>query len=114
MNDRYPAVGQKKRWLILSHGFNMDGRASSQTITDKMPYFLEAGIEPTVFSAITGVKDKRFLHYQYLAWGPAAFRFDFRHWIANKYGRGFIYKLLTRMVSILLAPLIGLEKLILG
>jgi len=114
VNDQYPAVGQKKRWLILSHGFNMDGRASSQTITDKMPYFLEAGIEPTVFSAITGVKDKRFPHYQYLAWGPAAFRFDFRHWIANKYGRGFIYKLLTRTVSILLAPLIGLEKLILG
>ena len=41
----------KKSWLILSHGFNMDGRASSQTITDKMPYLLEAGIKPIVFSA---------------------------------------------------------------
>lgn len=104
----------QNRWLILSHGFNMDGRASSQTITDKIPYLLEAGIKPTVFSAITGIKDRRFPHHQFLAWGPAAFRFDFRHWIANKYGRGFIYKLLTRSVSILLAPLIGLEKLCLG
>jgi len=103
-----------KRWLILSHGFNMDGRAASQTITDKMPYLIEAGIQPTVFSAITGIKDQRFPHRQFLAWGPAAFRFDFRHWIANQYGRGFIYKLLTRTVSILLAPFIGLEKLILG
>ena len=103
-----------QRWLILSHGFNMDGRASSQTITDKMPYLIEAGIEPTVFSAITGIKDRRFPHKQYLAWGPAAFRFDFRHWIANQYGRGFIYKFLTRSVSILLAPFIGLEKFILG
>ena len=103
-----------KRWLILSHGFNMDGRASSQTITDKMPYLLAAGIEPTVFSAITGIKDQRFPHQQFLAWGPAAFRFDFRHWIANQYGRGFIYKVLTRSVSIMLAPLIGLEKLVLG
>jgi glycosyltransferase involved in cell wall biosynthesis len=109
-----PAVIKKKRWLILSHGFNMDGRASSLTITDKIPYFLHAGIEPVVFSAITGIKDQRFPHYQYLAWGPAAFRFDFRHWIANKYGRGFFYKLTTRTVSILLAPLIGLEKFILG
>jgi len=92
----------------------MDGRAASQTITDKIPYLLEAGVEPVVFSAITGVKDQRFPHYQYLAWGPAAFRFDFRHWVANKYGRGFIYKLATRTVSILLVPLIGLEKLILG
>lgn len=107
-------MGSKKRWLILSHGFNMDGRAASQTITDKIPYLLESGIEPIVFSAITGIKDQRFPHRQFLAWAPAAFRFDFRHWIANQYGRGFLYKLLTRTVSILLAPLIGLEKLILG
>ena len=92
----------------------MDGRASSQTITDKMPYLLEAGVHPIVFSAITGIQDQRFSHRRFLAWGPAAFRFDFRHWIANQYGRGFIYKLLTRTVSILLAPFIGLEKLILG
>lgn len=92
----------------------MDGRASSQTITDKIPYLLDQGIEPIVFSAITGIKDQRFSHRQFLAWGPAAFRFDFRHWIANQYGRGFIYKLLTRTVSVLLAPFIGLEKLCLG
>ena len=92
----------------------MDGRASSQTITDKIPYLLDQGIEPIVFSAITGIKDQRFSHRQFLAWGPAAFRFDFRHWIANQYGRGFIYKLLTGTVSVLLAPFIGLEKLCLG
>ncbi len=107
-------MSEKKSWLILSHGFNMDGRASSQTITDKIPYLLEAGIQPIVFSAITGIQDQRFPHRRFLAWGPAAFRFDFRHWIANQYGRGFIYKLLTRTVSIVLAPFIGLEKLILG
>ena len=104
----------KKNWLLLSHAFNMDGRAASLTITDKIPYLLEAGISPTVFSAITGLKDARFPHKQFLAWGPAAFRFDFRHWIANKYGRGFIYKVLTRTVSVLLAPLIGIEKICLG
>ena len=104
----------ENRWLILSHGFNMDGRASSQTITDKIPYLLEAGIKPVVFSAITGIKDQRFPHHQFLAWGPAAFRFDFRHWIANQYGRGLLYKVLTRSVSILLAPFIALEKLLLG
>ncbi|SNX29041.1 hypothetical protein SAMN06295945_1404 [Polynucleobacter meluiroseus] len=103
-----------KRWLILSHGFNMDGRAASQTITDKIPYLLEAGIKPTVFSAITGIKDRRFPHQQFLAWGPAAFRFDFRHWIANQYGRGIFYKVTTGLVSLFLAPFIALEKLCLG
>lgn len=114
MTAPQPQITSKPRWLILSHGFNMDGRAASQTITDKIPYFLEAGIELTVFSSITGIKDTRFTHQQFLAWGPAAFRFDFRHWIANQYGRGLLYKVLTRSVSILLAPFIALEKLLLG
>lgn len=105
---------RKKNWLILSHGFNMDGRASSLTITDKIPYLLNAGIKPYVFSAITGIKDSRFPHQQFLAWGPAAFRFDFRHWIANQYGRGLFYKLSTGLVSLLLAPFIALEKFFLG
>ena len=105
---------QKKNWLILSHGFNMDGRASSLTITDKIPYLLDAGIKPHVFSAITGFKDARFPHRQFLAWGPAAFRFDFRHWIANQYGRGLFYKLTTGLVSLVLAPFIALEKFFLG
>jgi hypothetical protein len=109
-----PTLTQKKRWLILSHAFNMDGRAASQTITDKIPYFLEAGVKPTVFSSITGIKDTRFPHYQFLAWGPAAFRFDFRHWFANQYGRGLLYKVVTTTVSILLAPFITLERILLG
>lgn len=105
---------KKKNWLILSHGFNMDGRASSLTITDKIPYLLDAGIKPHVFSAITGIKDIRFPHQQFLAWGPAAFRFDFRHWIANQYGRGLFYKVSTGLISLLLAPFIALEKFFLG
>ena len=104
----------KNKWLILSHGFNMDGRAASQTITDKIPYFLDAKIQLTVFSAITGLKDQRFPHKQYLAWGPAAFRFDFRHWMANRFGRGALYKILTPLATIVLAPFIALEKLLLG
>lgn len=114
MNTNIPKLVQKKRWLILSHAFNMDGRAASLTITDKIPYFLDAGVEPIVLSAITGIKDARFPHYQFIAWGPSGFRFDFRHWVANKYGRGWFYKITTRTVSLLLAPFIAIEKLLLG
>ena len=92
----------------------MDGSAASQTIADKIPYFLEAGVKPIVFSSITGIKDTRFPHYQFLAWGPAAFRFDFRHWFANQYGRGLLYKVVTTAVSILVAPFISLERILLG
>jgi hypothetical protein len=103
-----------KRWLILAHGFNMDGRAASQTITDKVPYLLAAGLELTVFSAVTGSADQRFTHRQFFPWGPAGLRFDFRHWLAIRCGRGFIYKVLTVSLSVLLAPFIALERLIAG
>jgi glycosyltransferase involved in cell wall biosynthesis len=109
-----PTLTEKKRWLILTHAFNMDGRAASQTITDKIPYLLAAGVEPIVLSGITGLKDQRFPHHQYLAWGPAGFRFDFRHWVANRYGRGVVYKVSTSFVSIVLAPFIALERALLG
>lgn len=114
MTSPLPQITSKKRWLLLSHAFNMDGRAASQTITDKIPYFLEAGVELTVFSSITGIKDTRFEHQQFLAWGPAAFRFDYRHWFANQYGRGLAYKIVTTAVSIVLAPFIALERMLLG
>ena len=68
----------KQTWLILSHGFNMDGRAASQTITDKIPHLLKAGVEPIVLSAITGRKDKVVEHHQLLPAMPVALRFDLR------------------------------------
>lgn len=103
-----------KKWLIISHGFNMDGRAASLTVTDKIPYLMELGIQPIVLSAITGDKDQRFSHYQLMPWGPSGFRFDFRHYIARKYGRGIIYKVITPLVSMLLLPFTILERALIG
>ena len=103
-----------KRWLILSHGFNMDGRASSLTVTDKIPYLLEAGIEPIVLSAVTGERDHRFPHHQLLPWGPAALRFDFRHWMMVHVGRGWWYRVATALLSIILLPMIVIERLLVG
>ena len=100
--------------LLISHGFNMDGRAASLTVTDKIPYLLEAGIQPIVLSAITGYQDNELEHYQLLPWGPSGLRFDFRHWVAKKYGRGLIYKVLTPIASLLLLPFTALEKLFIG
>ncbi len=81
----------------------MDGRAASQTITDKIPYLLKAGIELTVVSAKTGAKDSTVKHYQLWPWGAAGFRFDFRHWFQRNFGRGF-----------LLMPFMFWKKLLVG
>ena len=103
-----------QKWLLISHGFNMDGRASSLTVTDKIPYLLAAGVEPVVLSAITGYQDQKLEHYQLLPWGPSGLRFDFRHWVAKTYGRGWAYKVFTPLVSLLLLPFTAIEKLFIG
>jgi len=103
-----------RHWIILSHGFNMDGRAASLTITDKIPHLLEAGIQLTVLSAVTGQQDHRFRHLRILPWGPAGLRFDLRHMIALRWGRGLRYKLSTGLISLLLAPFNLIERTIVG
>ncbi len=104
----------KHRWLILSHCFNMDGRAASQTITDKLPYLVEAGIEPIILSGVSGERDKNFKHMQFVPWGPAGLRFDMRHVIRSHLGRGYLYKLIVGLMGLLLSPFILIERLLLG
>ena len=100
-----------RRWLVISHAYNMDGRAASLTVTDKVPLLLEAGIELQVLSAISGRRDPRVQHHQLLPMGPSALRFDFRHYISQQCGRGLRYRILTVALSCILAPAILLERL---
>lgn len=102
------------RWLILSHAFNMDGRAASQTITDKIPFFLESSISPIIVSACTGKKDSQLIHYQVLPLGGAGLKFDLRHYLRGHLGKGILYKILITILSLVLIPLIILEKIIFG
>jgi hypothetical protein len=103
-----------RRWLILSHAFNVDGRAESVTITDKMPHLMAAGVTPFVLSSVMGTLDARFAHEQLLPWGPAGIRFDLRHLLARRWERGGAYRAVMLLVSIALAPFIVIERLAIG
>jgi glycosyltransferase involved in cell wall biosynthesis len=103
--------GDKQVWLVLSHGFNMDGRAASQTITDKIPHLLEQGVEPIVLSAITGKKDKVIEHHQILPAMPVALRFDLRHYLKQRISNRIVYRLLMTIISLVLLPFMIIEKL---
>lgn len=103
-----------RRWLVISHAFNMDGRAASLTVTDKLPFLEAHGIEPVIISGALGQRDRRYEHYQLLPWGPAGLRFDLRHLVALRFGRGALYKLITVSASVLLAPFMLIERLLLG
>jgi len=100
--------------LILSHAFNMDGRAASQTITDKVAALRESGLELFVLSAITGEKDKHLKHRRIIGIGPSALRFDLRHLLARHIGRGYAYTLIMAFTSLSLAPFILIEKVFVG
>jgi glycosyltransferase involved in cell wall biosynthesis len=102
----------RQRWLIISHAFNMDGRAASHTITDKLPHLKAAGIDVVVLSGVSGEQDQEFEHHQLWPAGPAGLRFDLRHVLRKHYGKGFIYRLLMLLATLVLLPGMVVEKLL--
>lgn len=103
----------EQTWLILSHAFNMDGRAASQTVTDKIPHLLDRGVRPIVLSAITGAKDEHIEHHQLLPASPAALRFDMRHVLKRRLRSKYTYRAVSGTLALLLLPFNVLEKLLL-
>jgi glycosyltransferase involved in cell wall biosynthesis len=101
-----------QRWLVLSHAFNMDGRAASQTITDKLPHLERAGIEVVVLSGVSGRHDTHFEHYPLWPAGPAGVRFELRHVLRKRLGSGLRYRALMLVASLFLLPFMLLEKLL--
>lgn len=105
-------VPTRQRWLILAHAFNMDGRAASQTITDKLPHLRQAGIEVVVLSGVSGTKDRRVEHHQLWPAGPAGLRFELRHVLRRRFENRFVYRSLMTLASLLLLPGLVVEKLL--
>ena len=103
-------AAHKQIWLVLSHGFNMDGRAASQTITDKIPHLLNLGVEPIVISAITGKKDTVVEHHQVLPPMPVALRFDLRHYLKQRIPSPYIYRIAMTAITLALLPFFLIEK----
>ena len=99
-------------WLLISHAFNMDGRAASQTVTDKIPHLLVRGIRPIVISAVTGRRDAQLEHHQVLAPLPSGLRFDLRHWLRARLAPGWRQRLALAAVAVVLAPFYWLEKIL--
>lgn len=102
----------QQRWLILAHAFNMDGRAASQTITDKLPHLRRAGIEVVVLSGVSGTHDTVVEHHQLWPAGPAGLRFELRHVLRRRFGSGVLYRSLMVLASLLLLPGMLVEKLL--
>lgn len=101
-----------QRWLVLAHAFNMDGRAASQTITDKLPHLEAAGIELVVLSGVSGTQDSHYEHHQLWPAGPAGIRFEMRHVLRKQLDNRKLYRLVMVLLSLPLLPFMFVEKLL--
>ena len=102
----------RQRWLVIAHAFNMDGRAASQTITDKLPHLRREGVDVVVLSGVSGRLDSEYEHHQLWPLGPAGFRFELRHVLGLILGKGIRYRLLMLLASLFLLPWMVLEKVL--
>ena len=100
-----------RMWLILAHCFNVDGRAASQTITDRIPSLMAKGIVPVVLSAPTGVKDNRFPHFQVFSPAPSGILFELRHIIKKNFRHRVVGKFLKAVLTIACLPFYIVEKI---
>ena len=104
----------RRKWIIFAHCFNMDGRAASQTITDKIPFLTGYGIEPVIVSAPTGRKDKHYAHHQIFSPAPSGFIFEMRKVVEQKIRSRWGAEVLKGMVTLCCLPFLLIEKLIIN
>jgi glycosyltransferase involved in cell wall biosynthesis len=104
---------KRTNWFIIAHSFNADGGAASQTITDRVPYFLQRGIQLVVLSSFTGTKDTRFPHYQVMAPSPSGVRYEMRFVIKNNVKNNVMRSILKAVSTIVCLPFYLLEKIFL-
>lgn len=104
-------IKSKENWLILAHCFNMDGRAASQTITDRLPLFLANNIIPVVVSAPTGSHDTRFPHSQVLSPFPSGILFEMRHILKRDIKCPIKQKILKSFLTLICLPFYVVEKI---
>lgn len=102
---------KKEKWLILAHCFNMDGRAASQTITDRLPLFMKAGMVPVVVSAPTGSLDQRFPHRQVFSPAPSGILFELRHIIKRDVKSPVNQQILKAFLTLVCLPFYIPEKI---
>jgi len=102
----------RERWLILAYLFNIDGKAASQTITDRIPLLLKKGIVPTVLSGPTGKKDNRFPHLQVFSCMPSGLQYELRFLLKKKNMPKWLSSLFKALITIILLPFYLLERVV--
>lgn len=98
-------------WLVVTHGCNLEGRAYSQHIDDRLPCLVKEGITPVVLSGPTGPQRTDVPHVQVYSPAPSGLRFELGKTLKTKSeGRQFT-RLAGTLLRFLALPFYLVEKL---
>jgi glycosyltransferase involved in cell wall biosynthesis len=97
-------------WIIFSYFFNIDGKASSQHIDDRVPHLVSLGAKPCILSSICGERRKDLLHYRVPSVAPSGVRFELRYLKR----RNRLSRLALVPLTVAVLPLYCIEKAIIN
>lgn len=100
----------KQKWLIVSYYANVNGRACSHHIDDRIPYFKQK-IDLYLLSSICCSKNKNISHLRVPSIAPSGIIYEVRQFLKQKIKNKFWYKVLSSII-LPLRPFYFLEKMI--
>lgn len=99
-----------KHWLIFSYFSNIDGKASSQHLDDRLPHMRNLGIKPILLSSVCGERRTDVPHFRVLSAAPSGIRFELRY--LKRRSRILRFALLPAIVAVM--PFYFLEKAVIN
>jgi hypothetical protein len=95
-------------WIIFSYFFNIDGKASSQHIDDRIPHLASLGVKPFIVSSICAEPSSDVAHFRVPSVSPSGVRFELRYLRR----RNKVFKFAAIPLLIIILPLYFIEKTI--
>lgn len=103
-------MGSTNTWLVFSYFANIDAKASSQHIDDRLPALQSLGKSPVLVSSPCGERRKDIPHFRAPSAAPSGMRFELRY--LRRRNRFLKFALLPALVLVL--PFYLLEKAIIN
>jgi hypothetical protein len=97
-------------WIIFSYFFNIDGKASSQHIDDRIPHLASLGVKPFIVSSICAERKLDVAHFRVPSVAPSGVRFELRY-LAR---RNKVLKFAAIPLLMTILPLYLIEKTIIN
>ncbi len=97
-------------WIIVSYFFNIDAKASSQHIDDRIRHLASLGVKPFIVSSVCAERSRDVAHYRVPSVAPSGVRFELRY--LKRRNRFFKFAAIPLLILIL--PLYFIEKAIIN